>query len=314
MSKYPYNPTDPDTPAKDTSATPLARAFIIGIILIIVNIVGSRAFSQDLVCPDGTTTCNIATVGDREYNADQTIGDTVNPTYSPDSASSNSNLSNDIDNIIQGDTLHNNSNSTAYGNRLDNNNNNASNASADNNLQAKLAAKAAQKQAMKQAQKQAQRQAQRQALNNQNTNQNTNRLDNSARATGGQGGYANGGNASSDNAQANQQVTNVDASTRVDAPDIPVATAATIMLPPVNNTLCDGKGSAGVAIQLHNMGFNLQGKGGDRFCQFVLAGTLRDNGQVHAAQAAAAYLAQTETKSRNATINLGWVIPNPEHQ
>ena len=39
------------------------------------------------ICPDGTTTCNIATVGDSTITAPQTIGDTVNPTYSPDSAS-----------------------------------------------------------------------------------------------------------------------------------------------------------------------------------------------------------------------------------
>ena len=45
--------------------------------------------AQGSTCPDGTMTCNIATVGDTDISAPQTIGDTVNPTYSPDSASAN---------------------------------------------------------------------------------------------------------------------------------------------------------------------------------------------------------------------------------
>ena len=93
---------------------------------------GTSVFAQDAQCPAGTMTCNIATVGDKEYNADQTIGDTVNPTYSPDSSSSSSSASNDIDNVIQGDTLTNNAN--ANGNMSENNNQSSANNSAENNM------------------------------------------------------------------------------------------------------------------------------------------------------------------------------------
>ena len=77
-------------------------------------------------CPDGTTTCNIATVGDSTITAPQTIGDTVNPTYSPDSASASATTGAiDVDNIVQGDTI--STDATATGNHSVNDNRSTAN-------------------------------------------------------------------------------------------------------------------------------------------------------------------------------------------
>ena len=87
--------------------------------------------AQGSTCPDGTMTCNIATVGDTDISAPQTIGDTVNPTYSPDSASANASTGAiDVDNIVQGDTI----TTEATGNTSTNDNRSTANNSGSANV------------------------------------------------------------------------------------------------------------------------------------------------------------------------------------
>lgn len=87
--------------------------------------------AQGSTCPDGTMTCNIATVGDTDISAPQTIGDTVNPTYSPDSASANASTGAiDVDNIVQGDTI----TTEATGNTSTNDNRSSANNSGSANV------------------------------------------------------------------------------------------------------------------------------------------------------------------------------------
>ena len=87
--------------------------------------------AQGSTCPDGTMTCNIATVGDSTITAPQTIGDTVNPTYSPDSASANASTGAiDVDNIVQGDTI----TTEATGNTSTNDNRSSANNSGSANV------------------------------------------------------------------------------------------------------------------------------------------------------------------------------------
>lgn len=87
--------------------------------------------AQGSTCPDGTMTCNIATVGDTNISAPQTIGDTVNPTYSPDSASANASTGAiDVDNIVQGDTI----TTEATGNTSTNDNRSSANNSGSANV------------------------------------------------------------------------------------------------------------------------------------------------------------------------------------
>ncbi len=87
--------------------------------------------AQGSTCPDGTMTCNIATVGDTNISAPQTIGDTVNPTYSPDSASANASTGAiDVDNIVQGDTI----TTEATGNTSTNDNRSTANNSGSANV------------------------------------------------------------------------------------------------------------------------------------------------------------------------------------
>ena len=87
--------------------------------------------AQGSTCPDGTMTCNIATVGDTDISAPQTIGDTVNPTYSPDSASANASTGAiDVDNIVQGDTI----TTEAMGNTSTNDNRSTANNSGSANV------------------------------------------------------------------------------------------------------------------------------------------------------------------------------------
>ena len=87
--------------------------------------------AQGSTCPDGTMTCNIATVGDSTITAPQTIGDTVNPTYSPDSASANASTGAiDVDNIVQGDTI----TTEATGNTSTNDNRSTANNSGSANV------------------------------------------------------------------------------------------------------------------------------------------------------------------------------------
>lgn len=74
-------------------------------------------------CPDGTITCNIAAIGDKEINTDQTIGDTVDNTYAPDSANASASTGAiDVKNTAQGGTGGN-----ANGNTSTNNNQSSAN-------------------------------------------------------------------------------------------------------------------------------------------------------------------------------------------
>ena len=94
-------------------------------------LMSGSAFAQTSTCPDGMTTgsCNITEIGDRDYDGSQTVGDTINPTYSPDSASASASTGSiDVDSVGQGGTA------SATGNTSTNNNASNANNSATNNM------------------------------------------------------------------------------------------------------------------------------------------------------------------------------------
>lgn len=94
-------------------------------------LMSSAAYSQTTTqCPPGTLSCNIATVGDEQIDATQTIGDTVNPTYAPDSSSSSSAATNTNDIVSQGGAA----DATANGNTSTNNNQSSADNRATNNM------------------------------------------------------------------------------------------------------------------------------------------------------------------------------------
>lgn len=96
-------------------------------------LMSGSAFAQTSTCPDGMTTgsCNITEIGDRAHDGSQTVGDTINPTYSPDSASASASTGAiDVDAVGQGGTA----SSTATGNQSTNSNNSSANNSATNTM------------------------------------------------------------------------------------------------------------------------------------------------------------------------------------
>lgn len=96
-----------------------------------VLLMSGSAFAQTTTtCPPGTLSCNIATVGDEQISADQTIGDTVNPTYAPDSSHSTSSAANTNDIVSQGGAA----DATANGNTSTNSNQSSANNNAKNNM------------------------------------------------------------------------------------------------------------------------------------------------------------------------------------
>ncbi|MFV0512534.1 MAG: hypothetical protein ACK5MY_02690 [Jhaorihella sp.] len=86
--------------------------------------------AQAQTCPDGTLSCNIATVGDKTTTATQNLGDTNDNTYAPDSSSSNSTATNTNDIVSQGGAAE----ANASGNTSTNNNQSSANNSATNTM------------------------------------------------------------------------------------------------------------------------------------------------------------------------------------
>ena len=94
-------------------------------------LMSGSAFAQTSPCPDGMTTgsCNITEIGDRAHDGSQTVGDTINPTYSPDSASASASTGSiDVDSVGQGGTA------SATGNTSTNDNASNANNSATNTM------------------------------------------------------------------------------------------------------------------------------------------------------------------------------------
>lgn len=92
-------------------------------------LMGGAAHAQ-ATCPPGVQSCNIAEIGDREYDNSQSLGDTLNNTYAPDSANANANIDADLKAIAQGGSA----DSSATGNVSTNNNQSSANNAATNNM------------------------------------------------------------------------------------------------------------------------------------------------------------------------------------
>lgn len=286
-------------------------------------LMSGSAFAQTATCPDGMTTgsCNITEIGDRAHDGSQTVGDTINPTYSPDSASASASTGAiDVDAVGQGGTA----SSTATGNQSSNSNNSSANNSATNTMT-------------------------NGAITNDVTGGNitggsltqTGSADitnsggnvtggtattNSGNVAGGAGGSvgnvgsassavsgaststASGGNiagsGNSRNANNNKtgnQTTNVDASnnSRYEYKEA-ARSAAPIMLPNVSNSVCDGGGSFGASIQTFGWGVTATRKKGDRFCQML---TIDPTGR-----AAMAYLGNVDNSVKKALVQNGFAV------
>lgn len=94
----------------------------------LMAVLATPVFAQETPppqCPPGVQSCNITEIGDRDTDASQTVGDTVNPVYAPDSATASASTGAiDVDSVAQG--------GAAYATGNSSTNTNENNSSANN--------------------------------------------------------------------------------------------------------------------------------------------------------------------------------------